>query len=141
VDASALCQYISMTVNISWADRVLLTLQHIQANLDVELSPELLANMAGFSPHHFHRIFKGMMGESVMEYVRRLRWERAAFLLKHGQGEVLSVALTAGYASHEAFTRAFKSHFSAARLSRWRSAGGPAPGEDENRSGARVHCV
>jgi len=40
--------------------------------------------------------------------VRRLRLERGALLLKHGRQPVTSVALDAGYETHEAFTRAFK---------------------------------
>lgn len=86
-------------------------LQHIHQHLDTELTPEQLATVSGFSLHHFHRVFRGMVGESVMGYVRRLRIEQAAFRLQHGKAEILSVALLAGYESHEAFTRAFKAQW------------------------------
>jgi AraC family transcriptional regulator len=95
----------------AWTERLLRVLMHIETHLDDELSPAQLADIADFSPHHFHRVFRGMVGESVMAYTRRLRLERAAFRLKHGQSEVLPLALLAGYDSHEAFTRAFKAHF------------------------------
>jgi AraC family transcriptional regulator len=52
-----------------------------------------------------------MVGESVMGYVRRLRLERAALRLKHGESSVSAVAIDAGYGSHEAFTRAFRDRF------------------------------
>ena len=37
----------------------------IQRHLDENLALEELARVAHFSPYHFHRIFRGMVGESV----------------------------------------------------------------------------
>lgn len=93
--------------------RILQVLTHVQTNLDNPLSLDELAELACFSPYHFHRIFKGMVGESVKEYVRRLRLERAAAELRHGSASVIQIALDAGYESHEAFTRSFKVIFGA----------------------------
>jgi AraC family transcriptional regulator len=52
-----------------------------------------------------------LVGETVGEHVRRLRLERAALHLKYGEQPILNLALDAGFESHEAFTRAFKSAF------------------------------
>ena len=91
--------------------RVLRVLVHVQQHLDEELALERLADIAGFSPFHFHRIFSGMVGESVMAHVRRLRLERAAQELMHTEKPVIEVALDAGYETQESFTRAFHSAF------------------------------
>ncbi|HXP60420.1 MAG TPA: AraC family transcriptional regulator [Dongiaceae bacterium] len=91
--------------------RLLRVLVHIQEHLDESLALEELAELACFSPFHFHRIFKGMVGESVKEHVRRLRLERAAGRLKLGAESIVCLALDAGYESHEAFTRSFRSIF------------------------------
>jgi AraC family transcriptional regulator len=91
--------------------RMLRVLVHIQQRLDEGLSLEELAALACFSPFHFHRIFKGMVGESVKGYVRRLRLERAASQLKLGSRPVTQVALEAGYESPEAFARSFRAAF------------------------------
>ena len=96
-----------------WVERILRVIDYIQAHLDEEISPDTLREIAGFSRHHFHRVFRGMTGESVMGFVRRLRLERAAMRLKFGQEPVTEVALGTGYGSHEAFTRAFKARFGA----------------------------
>ena len=64
--------------------RLLRVLVHIQQHLDDALGLEELAGLACFSPYHFHRLFKGMVGESVKEHIRRLRLERAASQLKLG---------------------------------------------------------
>jgi AraC family transcriptional regulator len=91
--------------------RMLEVLVHIQQHLDEPLPLEQLARVACFSPYHFHRVFKGMVGEPVKEHVRRLRLERAAQRLKLSEASVIDIALDAGYLSHEAFTRSFKSAF------------------------------
>jgi AraC family transcriptional regulator len=94
-----------------YKQRLLRVLVHIQQHLDEPLGLEGLARLACFSPFHFHRVFRGMVGESVKEHVRRLRLERAASQLKRGSDPVTQLALGAGYDTHEAFTRSFKTAF------------------------------
>ena len=94
-----------------YKQRMLHVLVHIQANLDAPLPLDKLARQANFSPFHFHRVFKGMLGESVQSHVRRLRLERAAWRLKLSRQSVTDIAFEAGYETHEAFTRAFGSAF------------------------------
>jgi AraC family transcriptional regulator len=103
-----------------YKERILRVLVHIQQHLDDALGLEGLAAVACFSPFHFHRVFKGMIGESVKEHVRRLRLERAAVQLKLGGRPVTQIALDAGYEAHEAFTRAFKTVYGVAPI-RFRS--------------------
>jgi AraC family transcriptional regulator len=91
-----------------YEERLLRVLVFIQRNLDEELPLEDLARVAYFSPYHFHRIFRGMVGESLKEHIRRLRLERAALRLKHTNRSVLDIALEAGFQTHESFTRAFR---------------------------------
>lgn len=50
-----------------YARRILRVLLHIQHNLDAALPLEELASVALFSPFHFHRVFRGMVGESVLD--------------------------------------------------------------------------
>ena len=96
-----------------YKERMLRVLVHIQQRLDDPLPLSELAGLACLSPCHFHRVFTGMIGESVKEHIRRLRLERAANRLKLGDAFVIQIALEAGYESHEAFTRAFRRNFGA----------------------------
>jgi AraC family transcriptional regulator len=96
---------------IDYHERMLRVLLHIQTHLDEDLSLDTLAKVAFFSPFHFHRLFRAMVGESASEYVRRLRLERAAHQLSFSRRAVIAVALDAGYDSHESFTRAFRGLF------------------------------
>jgi AraC family transcriptional regulator len=86
----------------------------IERDLDVDHSLELLAERAGVSPFHFHRLFRSVVGEPPASYVRRLRLERAALALKYSRRPVTDIAFEAGYDTHESFTRAFKARFGAA---------------------------
>lgn len=95
----------------AYHEHILRVLVHIQGRLDETMSLDELARVAHFSPHHFHRVFRGMVGESVMEHVRRLRLERAAHQLKLTDRPVTQIAFDTGYEAHEAFTRAFRAMF------------------------------
>lgn len=95
----------------TYKERMLRVLVHIQQHLDDALELNDLAGLAHFSPYHFHRVFQGMVGETLMAHVRRLRLERAALRLKHTDQPVTRIAFEAGYETHEAFTRAFRAMF------------------------------
>ncbi|MCY9692800.1 MULTISPECIES: helix-turn-helix domain-containing protein [Paenibacillus] len=56
-------------------------IDHIHSHLDTELRLQVLAAVAGFSPYHFHRIFKGIMGENLYDFIQRIRVEKAAYML------------------------------------------------------------
>jgi AraC family transcriptional regulator len=97
--------------NDTWTERILRTTEYIHCHLGEEIDAATLAGIACFSLHHFHRVFRGIMGESVMEYTRRLRLEQAAVHLKFDDEPVTAIALRSGYDSHEGFTRAFTARF------------------------------
>ncbi len=101
----------------SYYERILRALVHIQQHLEEQREDPLdlnaLAHVACFSPYHFHRIFRGLVGETVADHVRRLRLERAAQRLKSTGRPVTDIAFEAGYEAHEAFTRAFRARFGA----------------------------
>jgi len=85
--------------------------RYIDQHLDEPLNREVLAELAGFSIPHFHRIFTGCTGQSAASYVRRVRLIRAGQKLRMGAVDIMAVALAAGYESHAAFSRAFKKQF------------------------------
>lgn len=68
-----------------------------------------LARLAHFSPFHFHRVYRAMVGESVAETARRFRIEKGALLLAASDSPVTAIAMDAGYESVQTFSRAFRS--------------------------------
>jgi AraC family transcriptional regulator len=89
---------------------------YIQSHIDDELELERLANLAGFSPFHFHRIFAALMGETVAEYVRRLRLGAAVQRLLQSNESITEIALAVGYETPAAFTKAFRKRFGIAPI-------------------------
>lgn len=75
------------------------------------ISLEEIAGVCEVSAFHLTRAFAAVTGVSLMRYVRARRLSEAARALADGAGDILSVALDAGYHSHEAFTRAFRDQF------------------------------
>jgi len=83
----------------------------LEARIAEDVPLEEVAAAAFLSPFHFHRLFRGLTGETVRSYVRRLRLERAAHRLSQTDDDILAIALDVGYGSHEAFSRAFQRQF------------------------------
>lgn len=90
---------------------VVAAVRRVATSLDEALDLEALARGACLSPLHFHRVFRGLVGETPLELHRRLRLERAAHRLRETDEPVVSLAFEAGYETHESFTRAFGAAF------------------------------
>lgn len=69
---------------------------------------DTLAEAAHFSPFHFHRIYRALTGETLAQTTARLRSDRAAHLLSQRRQAVTEVALATGFATPQAFARAFR---------------------------------
>lgn len=85
------------------------------ADISQPLNLNQLAELADLSPFHFHRIFQAMVGETPNEYVKRLRLERAMYLMTYGKRKSLTeVAIDCGFSSSSDFTRSFKLRYGVA---------------------------
>lgn len=92
--------------------RIERVLAYIREHLDGDLSLHTLARVANFSPYHFHRVFRAMVGEPVGTLVRRLRVLTAAHKLAQDQGRpITTIARECGFSSSSAFAREFRDLF------------------------------
>lgn len=81
---------------------------HYADNLDLIK----LADVACFSRYHFHRVFRALVGETVHEFVRRVRLERAAHKLALDRYKsITEIALECGFSSSQNFARCFKAYY------------------------------
>jgi AraC family transcriptional regulator len=103
--------------------RVNRVIDHIEANIDQELPLAALAEIAGFSPFHFHRIFSSLIGETLNGFIQRIRLEKAASILMQNPKEsITNIALECGFSGSSAFARAFREAFGM-NASEWRAGG------------------
>ena len=102
-----------MTPRPDYVSRVNRAIDHILEHLDESLKLDEVARVAGFSSYHFHRVFKLTMGgETLQQFVKRVRLERALHLLAHGPRLSLTeLALRSGFGSSADFSRSFKQRF------------------------------
>ncbi|WP_105615195.1 AraC family transcriptional regulator [Vallitalea okinawensis] len=83
-------------------------LDYIEKHLNDDIDLAVLAREVGYSLYHFQRIFKGTVGDSIKDYIRKRRITEAAKELTHTNEPVIDIAVKYGYQSREAFSRAFK---------------------------------
>lgn len=83
-------------------------ISYIENHLTEAITVEEVAQAAGYSYYHLTRQFSAILGESVGSYIKKRRLAEAAQKLLHSQDKVITIALTAGFESAEAFSRAFK---------------------------------
>lgn len=101
-----------MTLSEDHIKSITKALHYIEQHLEHELTLELVANVAYYSPYHFHRIFKQFTNETLNNYIARKRVEKASADLLHRENLPISeVSMKHGFTSNSSFTRAFKKFY------------------------------
>ena len=72
---------------------------------------EELGRIVGCSPFYLSRTFSSEMGMTIQQFLRQIRLERSAELLRSGRFNVTEAALEVGYSSLSHFSQAFHEHF------------------------------
>lgn len=78
---------------------------------DPDFNVEVLADEVGLSRAQLHRRLKDITGIASGQFLRNLRMEQAARLLREGKVNISQVAYSVGYADQAQFSTAFKTHF------------------------------
>ncbi len=95
-----------------YVSRINNVMNYVDKHLDSTLNLRVLAEVANYSPYHFHRIFTVMTGETPNAYVLRKRVERAAmFLLNNPKISITEIAYSCGFGSVSLFSRSFRAYF------------------------------
>ena len=106
-----------------YVERVNAVIDYVETHLAEDLSLTTLAEIAHFSPYHFHRVFSTMVGETLSRFISRLRLERAATLLvQHPDRAITDVAVDCGFTNPSSFARSFRDAFGMS-ASEWRAGG------------------
>ncbi len=88
-------------------DRVERTKELLARDLAKPPTLEMLGREVGCSPFYLSRSFSREVGLTIPQYLRKLRMERAAELLRSGRYNVTEAATEVGYASLSHFSKAF----------------------------------
>jgi AraC family transcriptional regulator len=121
--------------------RINRVIDYIEANINEDLPLDKLAEVACFSRYHFHRIFGAMVGETLGQFIQRVRLERAAAkLIQNPRKSVTEIAFEYGFSGSAVFARAFKEAFGMS-ASRWRSQGKSGIGSTKSNERKSVRNV
>jgi AraC family transcriptional regulator len=88
-------------------ERVQRVIELLRGNLSGPPDLLELGKRVGCSPFYLSRTFSQELGVTIPQYLRQLRMERAAELLRSGKFNVTEAALEVGYSSMSHFSQAF----------------------------------
>ncbi|MEZ8824070.1 AraC family transcriptional regulator N-terminal domain-containing protein [Vibrio amylolyticus] len=91
--------------------RIAKVLGTLHANFSSPINVEDLAHQANMSVSSFHRAFKEVTCESPMQYVKKVRLDKAKELITVEGKRASEAASLVGYSSQSQFFREFKRHF------------------------------
>ncbi|TYP98192.1 signal transduction histidine kinase [Tenacibaculum adriaticum] len=87
-------------------------LTYINDNIsDSNLSVEELASQLNLSRSQLYRKIKALTGQTVNEFIRKIRLERAKQILEKGSTNISEACYLVGFASPSYFSKCFKAHF------------------------------
>jgi len=93
--------------------RIAQTLRQMHSEYSTPLSIDSLAASVHMSTSTFHRAFRQVTTESPLQYLKKIRLNKARELIQHQGKRVHDAALLVGYTSPSQFNREFKRHFHA----------------------------
>lgn len=85
-------------------------LNYLHENYDQDIRVQDVAGIVNLHPGYLQRIFKSHTGETLMQYLTRLRMDKAAMLLLHTDIPVADIADYVGIGSRQYFHALFKKH-------------------------------
>jgi AraC family transcriptional regulator len=112
---------------MAYVERVNLAIDYVMGHLEEPLRLESVARAAYLSPFHFHKVFRVMVGETLADFVKRQRLDKAltVMALAARKRSLTQVALECGFASSSDFSRCFRQRFgvppSVFDIDRWRA--------------------
>ena len=93
---------------MNWMDGFNRVVEYREQHWEEEMDYQAMADILGYSPYHFQRLFMMVAGLSLSEYIRSRRLSKAAAELLEPGSKVPDVALKYGYSSPNSFNLAFK---------------------------------
>ncbi len=94
-----------------YIEKLNVIVEYIHNNLDQKIVIKELAEMSHFSPFHFHRIIRALLGEPIGAYITRTRLELAAKMIRYSSTSIEEIAYSVGYESPSSLSKQFKNYF------------------------------
>ena len=86
------------------------SLEIIENRITEKLTIQSIAADVYISKYYYMRLFRELVGDSVMDYVIRRKLTLAGRALLETQADILEIAMDFGYGSRDGFSRSFKAY-------------------------------
>lgn len=83
----------------------------VTRDIGLDLSVKTIAEKVYLHPVYLSKIYKSETGESLGDYLIRIRMERALYLLKHTNKKIYEITAELGYQNPQYFSKMFKKHY------------------------------
>ncbi len=109
-DFSYLCRCLKTRKQGSTHAVIARVLEYLDEHCHEDISQEAIAARYRLHPGYFSRLFKQEIGETLSEYLLRMKIQKAAVLLKEGTYKVGEIATKVGYSASSYFSIMFKKY-------------------------------
>ncbi|GAB2670215.1 response regulator [Paenibacillus thermoaerophilus] len=83
----------------------------VTSDLGPDTSVKTIAERVYLHPVYLSKVYKAETGESLGDYIIRMRMERALYLLKHTNKRIYEITSELGYQNPQYFSKMFKKHY------------------------------
>lgn len=83
----------------------------IHSKINEKISIDEMARLAGMSSTNFHKLFKEALNDTPVQYIKKVRLDKARQLILHENNKAIEASQKVGYDSPTQFNREFKRYF------------------------------
>lgn len=91
--------------------RISKVVELMHSKIDEKISIDEMARLAGMSSASFHKLFKEALNDTPVQYIKKVRLNKARQLILHENNKAIEASEKVGYDSPTQFNREFKRHF------------------------------
>ena len=84
--------------------------RYMEDNYNEKITLNSIAEQAGFSKYYISRLFKQYMGVTIIDYLIKIRLDKAKKLLVSGEYNIKQISYMVGYSDPNYFTWSFKKY-------------------------------
>jgi two-component system response regulator YesN len=85
--------------------------QLVASMLGQDISVKTIADRVYLHPVYLSKVYKAVTGESLGDYIIRMRMEKALYLLKHTNRRIYEITSELGYQNPQYFSKMFKKYY------------------------------
>lgn len=100
-----------LSTQLTHFSRISNVIDEIQNSLDDEINIDDLAAKVDMQRANFHKKFKEIYNDSPIQYIKKIRLNKARHYIEFEKMKVIDAASKVGYESPNQFSREFKRHF------------------------------